>query len=93
MATKLALNQYDAIIPIGVLIKGSTMHFEYISEAVSKGLMDLCIQSKTPILYGVLNCLSIDQAKERAGLTPKGINHGYDWGSGAVRMALLKNKF
>ena len=90
MGVKMNLDGFDAVIPIGVLIKGSTMHFEYISESVSKGLMDLCLQSNVPILYGVLNCLNVEQARERAGLTTDSHNHGNDWGSGAVRMAIMK---
>jgi 6,7-dimethyl-8-ribityllumazine synthase len=80
---------YHVIIPIGCLIKGATMHFEYISEGVARGLMDLQIKTEIPILYGVLNCLSEEQARERAGLVPESHNHGKDWGSGAVRMGLM----
>lgn len=86
---QLNLKEYDVVVPIGCLIKGSTMHFEYISESVARGLMDLSLKSGIPILYGVLNCLTLDQARERAGLVKDSHNHGKDWGSGAVRMGLM----
>lgn len=59
----------DAVICIGTLIKGSTMHFEYICEAVTQGVMRLNLDYKTPVLFGVLCCLNDDQAKQRAGMS------------------------
>eukprot|EP00526_Cylindrotheca_closterium_P019270 CAMPEP_0113619388 /NCGR_PEP_ID=MMETSP0017_2-20120614/9844_1 /TAXON_ID=2856 /ORGANISM="Cylindrotheca closterium" /LENGTH=222 /DNA_ID=CAMNT_0000528961 /DNA_START=21 /DNA_END=689 /DNA_ORIENTATION=+ /assembly_acc=CAM_ASM_000147 len=79
----------DAIVTAGVLIKGDTLHFEYISDAVSKGLMNVGIQTSMPIVYGVLNCLDEDQVKKRSSADN---NHGYDWGKTAVEMALLRNE-
>ncbi|RKP10608.1 Lumazine synthase [Thamnocephalis sphaerospora] len=80
---------YDAVITIGVLIKGETQHFEYISEAVTHGLTRVGLDTGVPVIFGVLTCLSDEQALARAGLTEKGHNHGLDWGSAAVEMALL----
>jgi len=57
----------DAIICFGVLIKGETMHFEYISSAVASGLMQVQISSNLPVLYGVLNCITLEQAQARCG--------------------------
>eukprot|EP00128_Syssomonas_multiformis_P005005 Colp12_sorted_trinity150504_noHs@13545 len=82
----------DACICIGVLIKGSTLHFEYICEAVTQGIMRLGLDTGVPVLFGVLTCLTEEQAKERAGLTPNGHNHGIDWGKGAVEMGLMKRR-
>eukprot|EP00127_Corallochytrium_limacisporum_P004167 Clim_evm112s157 gene=Clim_evmTU112s157 len=81
---------YDAIICIGCLIKGSTMHFEYICEAVSQGIMRLGLESGVPCIFGILTCLTEEQALERAGLTANGHNHGDDWGTAAVEMAMIK---
>ncbi|KAF9291707.1 hypothetical protein BGZ68_002731 [Mortierella alpina] len=94
-ATPAASKQaFDAVICIGVLIKGSTMHFEYICEAVSQGIMRVGLDSGVPVIFGVLTCLSEKQALIRADMDPeeKGHNHGLDWGAGAVEMALLKNR-
>lgn len=94
--TKLLSQKYDklgkpldAIIPIGVLIKGSTMHFEYICDAVSKQIMALNFELNKPIIFGVLTCLTEEQARQRAGLG--GHNHGADWGLAAIEMSTKFN--
>lgn len=58
----------DAIIAIGVLIKGSTMHFEYISDATTQGLMRVQLDTGCPVVFGVLTCLTEEQAYTRAGI-------------------------
>lgn len=79
----------DAVIPIGVLIKGSTMHFEYICDSVTHQLMKLNFDAGVPVIFGVLTCLTDEQAMARAGLVEgKMHNHGEDWGAAAVEMAL-----
>eukprot|EP00545_Synedropsis_sp_CCMP1620_P007729 CAMPEP_0119002834 /NCGR_PEP_ID=MMETSP1176-20130426/159_1 /TAXON_ID=265551 /ORGANISM="Synedropsis recta cf, Strain CCMP1620" /LENGTH=223 /DNA_ID=CAMNT_0006954363 /DNA_START=96 /DNA_END=767 /DNA_ORIENTATION=- len=79
----------DAIITTGVLIKGDTMHFEYICDAVSTGLMTVGLATSTPVIFGVLTCLDEQQVISRSAGDS---NHGYDWGKTAVEMALLKNE-
>jgi 6,7-dimethyl-8-ribityllumazine synthase len=80
---------FDAVIAIGVLIKGSTMHFEYICDSVSHALMKLQMDTSVPVIFGVLTCLNDEQALQRAGIgrETKGHNHGEDWGAAAVEMA------
>lgn len=78
---------FDAVIAIGVLIKGSTMHFEYICDSVSHGLMKVQLDSGVPVIFGVLTALTESQALERSGLEDGGHNHGEDWGLAAVEMA------
>lgn len=82
----------DAIICCGVLIKGDTFHFEYISDAVTKGIMDVNLSTMTPVVYGVLNCLDEAQVKKRASNEDGGHNHGEDWGKTAVEMAIMKKE-
>ncbi|KAF8509685.1 6,7-dimetjyl-8-ribityllumazine synthase [Gautieria morchelliformis] len=79
---------FDAVIALGVLIKGETMHFEYISDAVAHGLMRVQLDSGTPVIFGVLTALTDDQALERAGIgrVNSGHNHGEDYGAAAVEM-------
>ena len=85
----------DAIICIGCLIKGETMHFEYISEAVCQGIMRLNTRDGPhhaerwypPVIFGVLECLNEEQALTRSGLLPGGHNHGIEWAQSALRMA------
>ncbi|KAK9453440.1 6,7-dimethyl-8-ribityllumazine synthase [Dipodascopsis uninucleata] len=79
---------FDAIIAIGCLIKGQTMHFEYICEAVSTSLMKIQIDLGIPVIFGVLACLTDDQALSRAGVKEGGHNHGLDWGEAAVEMGV-----
>jgi len=77
---------FDAVIAIGVLIKGSTMHFEYISDSVSHALMKVQLDTGVPVIFGILTALTNEQALERAGLLERGHNHGEDWGLAAVEM-------
>lgn len=62
----------DAIIAIGVLIKGSTMHFEYIADATSHGLMRVQLDTGCPVIFGLLTCLTEAQAYTRAGIKAGG---------------------
>jgi len=79
----------DAIIATGVLIKGDTMHFEFIADAVAKGLMNTGIQTTFPIVFGVLTCQNDQQVKDRSSGSN---NHGVEWGKTAVEMALLRTE-
>lgn len=81
---------FDAIIAIGVLIKGETMHFEYIADSVSHGLMRVQLDTGVPVVFGVLTVLSEDQAKARAGVLSGSHNHGEDWGLAAVEMGVKR---
>ncbi|KAF5096872.1 hypothetical protein D0Z00_002609 [Geotrichum galactomycetum] len=82
---------FDALISIGVLIKGETMHFEYISESVSHSLMKLQFDINKPVIFGLLTCLTEEQALARAGVVEGSHNHGEDWGAAAVEMAIKHN--
>ncbi|KAJ6137643.1 6-7-dimethyl-8-ribityllumazine synthase [Penicillium samsonianum] len=86
---------FDAIIAIGVLIKGATMHFEYIADAVSHGLMRVQLDSGVPVIFGLLTVLTEEQGLERAGLGKDSTmhNHGEDWGSAAVELGLKRREW
>lgn len=87
---------FDAVIAIGVLIKGETMHFEYIADAVSHGLMKVQLDTGVPVIFGLLTVLTEGQALARAGLEggtgkeAKGHNHGEDWGNAAVELGVKR---
>jgi 6,7-dimethyl-8-ribityllumazine synthase len=85
---------FDAIIAIGVLIKGETMHFEYIADAVSHGLMRLQLDNNVPVIFGLLTVLTEEQGLFRAGIAgssgKEGHNHGEDWGSAAVELGVKR---
>jgi 6,7-dimethyl-8-ribityllumazine synthase len=85
---------FDAVIAIGVLIKGETMHFEYISDAVSHGLMRVGLDTGVPVIFGVLTVMSEKQAMARAGMVEGDMhNHGNDWGSAAVELGSKGKKW
>lgn len=59
--------RYDAVVPIGCLIRGETPHFQILADAVANGLMQLSLAYPTAIPFGVLTCDSAAQARERSG--------------------------
>ena len=69
------------------------MHFEYIADAVSHGLMKVQLESSVPVIFGLLTCLSDSQARARAGLGTGTSNAGEDWGRAAVEMAVKERKW
>lgn len=82
--------QFDALIAIGVLIKGETMHFEYIADSVSQGLMRVQLDTGVPVVFGLLTVLNEKQGLQRAGVIEGSHNHGEDWGLAAVEMAVKR---
>jgi len=90
-AKKIALTKkYDAIICLGVIIRGDTPHFEYIAAEVSKGIASVGLDTGTPIIFGVLTTENIEQAIERSGT--KAGNKGFDAANAAVEIVnLFKN--
>jgi 6,7-dimethyl-8-ribityllumazine synthase len=69
------------------------MHFEYIADAVSHGLMRLQMEGNIPVIFGLLTLLSDEQGLMRAGIGgsgSEGHNHGLDWGSAAVELGVKK---
>ena len=77
----------DAIIPVGVLIKGDTTHFEVISESTAAGLMNVGLSTGIPVIFGLLTANNEEQVVARSvGAN----NHGNQWGMAAVDMALLR---
>lgn len=61
-------NKYDAIVALGTVIRGITMHFEFVSRECSAGISDVAIQNTLPIGFGLLTTDDINQAIERAGI-------------------------
>ncbi|RUT73402.1 6,7-dimethyl-8-ribityllumazine synthase [Ancylomarina longa] len=79
--------KYDAIICLGAVIKGSTPHFDYVSNEVTKGVASVSLDQEVPVIFGVLTTDTIEQAIERAGT--KAGNKGYDAAVSAIEMANL----
>lgn len=80
-----ATGEYDAVVALGVLIRGATPHFDYISAQSSSGLMRAGMETGTPVSFGVITVDSIEQALERAGT--KAGNKGAEATLAAIEMA------
>ena len=88
IASKMAgSGKYDAVICLGAVIRGSTSHYDYVCNEVSKGIAAVGLESGIPVLFGVLTTENIEQAIERAGT--KAGNKGYDCALGAIEMVNL----
>lgn len=72
------------------------MHFEYIADSVSQGLMRVQLDAGVPLIFGLLTVLNEEQAKSRAGVGGKGgegHNHGEDWGLAAVELGVKRREW
>ena len=79
--------KYDAVICLGAVIRGSTTHYDYVCNEVSKGIASVSLSSGIPVMFGVLTTENIEQAIERAGT--KAGNKGYECAEGAIEMVNL----
>jgi len=92
IAKKMATSQkYDAIICLGVVIRGATPHFDVVVNEVSKGSAQVGLDTGVPVIFGVLTTETIEQAIERSGT--KAGNKGSDVAVAAIEMADLISKF
>jgi len=80
-------DKLDAVIALGAVIRGSTPHFEHVSNEVSKGVAQVALSSGTPVSFGVLTTDTIEQAIERAGT--KAGNKGFDAALAAIELVSL----
>ncbi len=81
--------KFDAIIAIGVVIKGDTPHFDFVSAESSSGLMRVSLDEEMPIIFGILTTNTEAQAEERAN--PDKMNKGGEAAATAIEMINLKN--
>lgn len=87
-AKKLAESgKVDAVIALGAVIRGSTPHFDYVAGEVSKGIAVVALETKVPVIFGVLTTDNLEQAIERAGT--KSGNKGWDAALAAMEMVNL----
>lgn len=88
IASKMAgSGKYDAVICLGAVIRGSTSHYDYVCNEVSKGVATVSLNTGIPVMFGVLTTENIEQAIERAG--SKAGNKGYECALGAIEMINL----
>jgi 6,7-dimethyl-8-ribityllumazine synthase len=79
--------KFDAVICLGVIIRGQTPHFEYIASEVARGIGEASIKTGVPLLFGVITAENVDQAIDRAGV--KLGNKGFEAATAAVELANL----
>lgn len=82
--------KYDAVLCLGAVIRGSTTHYDYVCNEVSKGVAQVGLQTGVPTIFGVVTTENIEQAIERAGT--KAGNKGSDAAMAAMEMASLLGK-
>lgn len=88
VAKKMAQSgDYDAVLCLGAVIRGSTPHFDYVAAEVSKGVAQVGMATNTPAIFGVITTDTIEQAIERAGT--KAGNKGFEASESAIEMANL----
>ena len=78
---------FDAVIALGVVIRGDTPHFEYVAGETARGIMQVSLETGTPVLFGVITADDIKQAEARSG--DRSTNKGYEAALSAVEMARL----
>jgi 6,7-dimethyl-8-ribityllumazine synthase len=69
--------RYDAVVALGVVIRGDTAHFEHVCQAVTSGLTRVALDEATPVAHGVLTVDTVDQARDRAGFPDSAEDKGW----------------
>ena len=92
-AARLAASGFDAIVALGVVIRGGTPHFDYVCSAATDGLTEAALRSGVPIGFGVLTCDDDEQALDRAGLPGAKEDKGYEATVAALSTAVALAPF
>ncbi len=87
VALALAQDGYDAVVALGVVIRGGTPHFEYVCSAATDGLTRVALDTGVPIGFGLLTCDTEQQALDRAGLEGSVESKGYEATAAALQTA------
>lgn len=78
---------FDAVIALGVVIRGDTPHFDYVAGQAAAGIMQASIETGVPVLFGVITADNLEQAELRSG--ERSDNKGYEAAMSAIEMATL----
>lgn len=81
---------FDAVIAVGLVLKGETPHFDYVCQGVTQGVMDVSLKFSAPIGFGVLMCDTLEQAIARSGRPGSDEDKGYDSAVAAIKLLELK---
>ncbi|MFG2908814.1 6,7-dimethyl-8-ribityllumazine synthase [Kitasatospora sp. NPDC048286] len=88
-AKRLAERGYDAVVALGVVIRGGTPHFDYVCQAATSGLTQVSVDTGVPVGFGVLTCDNEEQAIDRAGLPGSAEDKGHEAVTAAVATAVV----
>ena len=87
-----ASGEFDAVICLGVIIRGDTPHFDYVAAETARGITEASLETGRPLLFGVITADNIEQANARAGV--KHDNKGYEAALAAIEVVnLYKDRF
>ena len=89
VAAALAGQGYDAVVALGVVIRGGTPHFEYVCSAATDGLNRVALDHGVPVGFGLLTCDTEQQALDRAGLEGSDEDKGYEATAAALQTAVV----
>ena len=81
----LSAGKWDALITLAVVIKGETKHFDQVAAESARGIRELSVKSRVPVILGVIPARSVGQAIARVGV--KQMNKGREWALAAIQMA------
>jgi len=87
VAAALAREGYDAVVALGVVIRGGTPHFDYVCSAATDGLTRVSVDHAMPVGFGVLTCDTDEQALDRAGLEGSSEDKGWEATAAALATA------
>jgi 6,7-dimethyl-8-ribityllumazine synthase len=92
-AARMATSGFDAIVALGVVIRGGTPHFDYVCTAATLGLVEVSARFGVPVGFGVLTCDDDKQALDRAGLPGSSEDKGYEAAATALSTAVELHPF
>lgn len=93
LASQIALTSgFDAVVAVGLVLRGETPHFDYVCQGVTQGVIDVQLALQKPIGYGVLMCDTIEQAQARCGLETSKEDKGFDAAVAALQLLALKSQ-
>ena len=84
---------HDAVIALGVVVRGGTPHFEFVCQAATLGLTQVAVETGVPIGFGLLTCDTDDQAFARSGLPGSSEDKGYEAAQAAVQTAAALREY
>jgi len=91
LAAQIAFEKgFDAVVAVGLVLKGETPHFDYVCQGVTQGVIDVSLKFSAPIGFGVLMCNTLDQAIARSGRPESIEDKGYDSAVAAIKLLELK---